>query len=78
MQEAIIYYPKHRKYGVFVNDGGTSIVTIDFCPWCGIKLPCRLSEMWVDILDEIGVDPSEKDQIPDDMKTDEWWKKRGL
>lgn len=26
-------------YGIFVHDGGTSVVEIAFCPWCGSKLP---------------------------------------
>lgn len=26
-------------YGLIVHDGGTSVVQIDFCPWCGSKLP---------------------------------------
>ncbi len=26
-------------YGIIVHDGGTSVVEISFCPWCGAKLP---------------------------------------
>ena len=26
-------------YGLIIHDGGTSAVTIQFCPWCGSKLP---------------------------------------
>ncbi|WEK45185.1 MAG: hypothetical protein P0Y56_09055 [Candidatus Andeanibacterium colombiense] len=26
-------------YGIIVHDGGSSVVEIAFCPWCGGKLP---------------------------------------
>ncbi|KXO98382.1 DUF6980 family protein [Tsukamurella tyrosinosolvens] len=27
------------EYGIRVHDGGSSWVTIAYCPWCGTKLP---------------------------------------
>lgn len=26
-------------YGIIVHDGGSGVVEIGFCPWCGAKLP---------------------------------------
>jgi Domain of unknown function (DUF6980) len=26
-------------YGLIVHDGGSSIIEIEFCPWCGSRLP---------------------------------------
>jgi hypothetical protein len=26
-------------YGLMIHDGGSSVVEISFCPWCGSKLP---------------------------------------
>jgi hypothetical protein len=26
-------------YGLLVHDGGSSVIEISFCPWCGTKLP---------------------------------------
>jgi hypothetical protein len=26
-------------YGIIVHDGGSSVIEIAFCPWCGSKLP---------------------------------------
>ncbi len=26
------------RYGLIVHDGGSSLVQIDFCPWCGSLL----------------------------------------
>jgi hypothetical protein len=28
-----------RCYGLYVHDGGSSFVEIQFCPWCGARLP---------------------------------------
>ncbi|MEU6239707.1 hypothetical protein [Streptomyces sp. NPDC047024] len=30
---------KFQEYGLIVHDGGASSITIDFCPWCGQRLP---------------------------------------
>ena len=27
------------EYGIPVYDGGTSVILIEYCPWCGSKLP---------------------------------------
>jgi Domain of unknown function (DUF6980) len=26
-------------FGIIVHDGGSSVIRIDFCPWCGANLP---------------------------------------
>ena len=26
-------------YGLLVHDGGSSMIVIGYCPWCGTKLP---------------------------------------
>jgi hypothetical protein len=57
--------------------------TISHCPRCGAKLPESLFEQWYDIMEkEFGlsglIGPDEAHLIPEEYKTDEWWKKRGL
>lgn len=76
------YNPKFREYYLqaTVGLGGRRI---DFCPYCGTKLPEALSDMWFDILEkEYGLDdpswPEQKERVPAEFNTDEWWKKRGL
>jgi hypothetical protein len=34
----IDYHEKTNKFGIIVHDGGTSMVEINYCPWCGTKL----------------------------------------
>lgn len=34
--DALIHYsPASGDYGIIIHDGGSSFVTIEFCPWCG-------------------------------------------
>ncbi len=51
-----------------------------FC--CDNKLPRNLDNEWSKILrEEYGItDPNfdDKDKVPEEFYTDEWWKKRGL
>jgi len=34
----ILYSGRTKSYGIIVHDGGSSVIEIQFCPWCGIKL----------------------------------------
>ena len=54
-----------------------------YCPWCGKELPKSLNEEYYAILyDELQLEPEfnvlETPGLPEEFKTDEWWKKRGL
>ena len=56
---------------------------VNFCPYCGTKLPSDLVEERMEVLErEYGIDdpydPKQKKLIPKEFKTDKWWKKRGL
>lgn len=35
----IRYNEKCDEYGLIIHDGGTSVSVINFCPYCGQKLP---------------------------------------
>ncbi|MEK4385812.1 hypothetical protein MKZ25_08375 [Solibacillus sp. FSL W7-1464] len=34
----VIFNEKSNDYGIIIHDGGSSIIEINFCPWCGDKL----------------------------------------
>ncbi|MFL0365817.1 DUF6980 family protein [Pseudobacillus sp. 179-B 2D1 NHS] len=37
--DQLIYFNKDDgEHGLIIHDGGSSTVTIEFCPWCGSKL----------------------------------------
>ncbi|HJX48173.1 MAG TPA: hypothetical protein VJ375_10015 [Gaiellaceae bacterium] len=33
------HWPNYREYGLIVHDGGSSMIVIDYCPFCGARLP---------------------------------------
>lgn len=37
--DCIIRYDKsHKEYGIPIHDGGSSYISIKYCPWCGKEL----------------------------------------
>lgn len=38
--DAVVNYSEPgNRYGRIIHDGGSSVLSIAFCPWCGTKLP---------------------------------------
>ena len=81
----INYEPILREYSIPLLYKGkiTALQRIFYCPWCGTILPKSLNDEWFAILEkEYGLnDPDsneQKNMIPEEFKTDEWWKKRRL
>ncbi|MEV7728768.1 hypothetical protein AB0P15_29110 [Streptomyces sp. NPDC087917] len=54
---------KFQEYGLIIHDGGTASITIDFCPWCGRRLPESQRNRWFDELGHRRFDPWE-DKVP--------------
>ena len=71
---AIVYIPKIREYGIRILDGGTSYKIINYCPWCGLRLPESLRDQWFDEIRRLGLEPGSED-LPIDYRTDSWWRK---
>gem|GEM_PF-1314340 len=43
--DCIVYYSKQLgEYGILIHDGGSSYSVINYCPWCGAKLPTANQE----------------------------------
>lgn len=37
--EALVHYSASaHEYALYIHDGGSSVATIMFCPWCGTDL----------------------------------------
>ncbi|MDR1598227.1 MAG: hypothetical protein LBR89_04860 [Holosporales bacterium] len=83
-----VYDPMVREFSVTVIGREDLIGVIDFCPYCGTKLPKSLAdEHYETIRKELGEqylrgvnDPYDEfvGRLPQEFQTDEWWKKRGL
>ncbi|WP_376563835.1 DUF6980 family protein [Streptomyces sp. NPDC056178] len=52
-------------------DEDASSITIDFCPWCGRRLPESQRDRWFDELERRGIDPGE-DEVPAEFQDDRW------
>lgn len=81
------YDPISRGFSIdYKEECGGGMQTIFFCPWCGSKLPKELlSEYEEEISKELGFSFADSDivgsddpRIPEEFRTDQWWKKRGL
>ncbi len=77
MEKIMRYFPKFRSYGIKVDESVTQ--GIIYCPWCGTKLPRDLtSELAHIVFEELKLDDFRDPRLPEEFKTDEWWRKRGL
>ena len=70
----IRYIPKFDEYGIIIKDGGTSIKTIKFCPWCGSELPTSKREVWFSALEKLGFEDPSAQEIPEVFKSDSWYR----
>lgn len=81
----IFYLPQYRSYYIeyIYEPEFRARHTLNYCPWCGIKLPEDLTEKYYDFIKkDYGIDSYDTndhpEKIPDEFKTEEWWRKRGL
>lgn len=78
-EDKVIYYSSaFDEYGIPIHDGengmATSYIAINFCPWCGKKLPESKSDEWFKTLEKMGYeDPLFNENIPEEFKTSEWY-----
>lgn len=71
----LIYYSnRFDEYGIIIHDGGRSYVVIQYCPWCGMKLPESKRDLWFEELELLGFDNPFEQDIPEKYQTDEWYK----
>lgn len=70
----ISYIDKFDEYGIIIHDGGMSSISIDYCPFCGAKLPESKRDMWFDELEAQGFDDPSEEDIPEQYKSDAWYR----
>lgn len=63
---------KFREYGIDIEDGGTSMLQIAHCPWCGVTLPNSVRNEWFERLDALGIDPY-GDDVPSQFLDERWY-----
>jgi hypothetical protein len=67
----VYYSPALREYGI-VNHAEGEVGVIDFCPWCGSRLPGSLRDRYFEKLAAIGIDPWES-EVPEAFRSSAWW-----
>ena len=73
-----------REYFICRREDDVSVYRINYCPWCSKQLPKELRDEYFDILKkEYHLEPDifdirDNPSIPEEFKSDEWWKKRSL
>ncbi|WP_028885152.1 DUF6980 family protein [Teredinibacter turnerae] len=70
----IAYTSKFDEYGLIVHDGGTSSISIHYCPWCGNKLPESKRDAWFEAIEKLGIDDFNSEEIPEKFKSDAWYR----
>jgi hypothetical protein len=72
----ISYNEKFDEYGIIIHDGGSSVLTIEFCPWCGGKLPDSKRDEWFDELEKNGITDPQEQTVPAEYLTDKWYRSK--
>jgi hypothetical protein len=69
----INYIPKFDEYGIIIHDGGNSVISISYCPWCSTKLPDSMRDLWFDKLEKLGFADPDEQGIPKEFNSDTWY-----
>gem|GEM_PF-899710 len=77
---SLIHIPRIRTYAILNKKKYGGWTAIDYCPFCGAKLPERMDGVLTKILQKEYYLNSHEDfkKAPHEFWTDEWWKKRHL
>jgi hypothetical protein len=78
INQVIMYIDSWREYRIHIARMGWSTTVILYCPWCGTKLPERLTEEWYQTLSRMGYSDPGEETIPEEFNTSEWWRERGF
>jgi hypothetical protein len=70
---AIIYSPKFDEYHIGPRGGTGDDVLIARCPWCGVDLPESKRDLWIEKLEQMGIDPL-GDDVPEEFSSGAWRK----
>jgi hypothetical protein len=86
--DSMVYNKIIRCYAYYIHREEPSYQIIEYCPFCGTELPKELSlEYDETVFESFGQNGMElingeffpsSPELPDEFKSDEWWKKRGL
>lgn len=65
----ITHNQRFDEYEIAHRHGDSSVTTIQYCPWCGVKLPESKRDRWFAELAAKGFDDPANQDIPDNYRT---------
>lgn len=68
----ISYIPMFDEYGIIVHNGGPVSSLIQYCPWCGQRLPDSRRDAWFEEIRGRGFEP-DSDDLPERFQSDAWF-----
>lgn len=71
----MFYERRFDEYGLVIHDGSGDFVIIQYCPWCGARLPASKRDRYFKELERMGIDPWSED-VPEIYQSDAWWSGR--
>jgi len=70
----INYVARFDEYGIPIRDGGASFIQINYCPWCGTKLPPSKRDEWFRKLEDLCYDSPLTEEIPENFNSSDWYR----
>ena len=70
--DVILYSDVFDEYGIPYPDGSMSYLSINYCSWCGKKLPPDKRAEWFERLEQLGYDKPFESDIPKEFKSSKW------
>ena len=69
----VTYDPRFDGYYLLPRFGESWVALISYCPWCG-DAKRELRDEYFDRLEALGFDEPLSQEIPEEFRSDKWWK----
>ncbi len=69
----VAYNAVTDEYGLPIRDGGTSVLLIKHCPFCGSALPESKADRWFEEIEALGFNATDE-RLPSAYQSDAWWR----
>jgi hypothetical protein len=75
-----VYNEQLREFTCNMRGKEDYCQVVRYCPYCGVELKSLANEYRAALAEALGKEfcDIKEDEIPEEFKSDEWWRKRGL
>ncbi len=64
------------EYLIPISYDGYKATIINYCPFCGSRLPKSKKDLWYKTLYDMGYDDPGEQSLPEEFYSDKWWRKQ--